>query len=116
MEKLGHVLHDDSVLIYGIRRLARTGYIYIGSTVQPVETRLRRHLMDAKKKRHVNKRLAHLIRQSNFMVVADILDICPLHERAEREYQLIMTMHKQGHRLANQTNPRNPRQKLKFAK
>lgn len=115
MAKLGRVMYDEKIIVYGIRRLARIGYIYVGSTKQPIEVRLRRHLMDARKKRHVNKRLAHIIRQSQYMVVADVLAICDPHERAEIEYALIMQLHGEGHNLTNQTNPRNPRQRLPFA-
>lgn len=116
MEQLGQTTFSNKVLVYGLRRLARTGYIYVGSTKQPIEVRLRRHLMDARKKRHVNKRLAHLIRQSNYMIVADVFAVCDEHERSEIEYDFIIQMHNDGHRLTNQTNPRNPRQKLYFAK
>lgn len=106
--------NSDLVIIYGIRRLARKNYIYVGSTVQPLEARLRRHIMDAKKKRHSNKRLAHIIRQAQYLIVADILEVCGKEERAEIEYNQIMLLHCLGHDLANQTNPLNPRQKLSF--
>ena len=116
MENLGHVMHDGTVIVYAIRRLARIQYIYVGSTTQPIEVRLRRHLMDARKKRHVNKRLAHIIRQSQYMLITDVLEVCPIHQRAEVEYSHIMRLHEEGHKLTNQTNPKNPRQKLSFAK
>lgn len=116
MDELGSVLGDNKVLVYGIRRLARTGYVYVGSTVQSLEVRMRRHLTDALRKRHVNKRLAHVIRQSNFFVIADVLVVCELHERGQVEHNIIMELHGQGHRLTNQTDPQNPRQRLPFVK
>jgi hypothetical protein len=71
--------------------------------------------MDARKKRHVNKRLAHIIRQSQYMIVADVLAICDEHERANLEHEIIMAVHGDGHNLTNQTDPKNPRQRLPFA-
>jgi hypothetical protein len=90
--------------------------VYVGSTTQPLETRMRRHITDAFKKIHTNKELAKIIRDSHNMVVADVLVICNQKQRPLFEYEKIMELWRRGNRLTNKMNPLHPRQKLSFAK
>jgi Uri superfamily endonuclease len=118
MENLGKICIDseNTVTVYGIRRLSRKGYIYVGSTVLPLESRIRRHIMDSIKKRHSNKQLSAIIRESKNMIIADVLDVCSIDNRAEIELFYIMKIWNNGNKLTNITNPVNPREKLPFKK
>jgi D-arabinose 5-phosphate isomerase GutQ len=70
--------------------------------------------MDSIKKRHSNKKLATLIRQSRNMIVGDVLAICSMESRAQTESDFIHKLFGDGHKLTNITDPINPRKKLTY--
>jgi hypothetical protein len=105
---------SNRVAIYGIRKLGRKQYSYIGSTTQRPEIRLRRHLMDAFAKRHCNKKLARVIVESQGLLTIDVFEMVDKDQRAKREFHWIKRFFRMGHRLTNITNPINPRQKINW--
>lgn len=111
----GGKITSKKVNIYGIRRLGGKQYVYIGSTVENPENRLRRHIRDANRKRHNNKRLQQIINESDNMLVVDILEEVSENSRYAREYYWIRHYYKdKKHPLTNRRNPIHPRQTLPF--
>lgn len=100
----------SQVYIYGYRKLANKTYFYVGSTNEHPEVRAARHLRQAKKGTHENKRLAQLLLTNNFQI--DILAICNERTRLETEYYWIMKFKSENHKLVNSRNPLKPRQAL----
>lgn len=98
------------VVIYGYRKLGCKTYFYIGSTKENAEVRALRHLRQAKKGTHENKKLAHLLLTSNFQI--DILETVNEHNRWIKEYEWISKSLKKKHKLVNSRNPLKPRQHI----
>jgi len=70
--------------------------------------------MDSINKRHSNRELAAIIRDSKNMIIADVFEICSVEERSRTESEYIYKLYGEGHRLVNITDPVNPRQKLSY--
>lgn len=100
------------VTIYGLRILGNKTYFYVGSTKGNPELRLRRHLEDCLKRKHVNSKFQEIVLKHNFMIVCDILEMTSANDRDKIEYHFIKVLLRSGHKLVNIANPIAPRQKL----
>lgn len=110
MLKNNLIFKSKKVCVYGLRKLGAKTYFYIGTTNENPEQRALRHLRQAKKGLHENKKLAAILLTSHFVV--DILEVVNERNRWHREYFWLMKYKSEKHKLVNSRNPLKPRQSI----
>jgi len=95
----------ENCYIYGIRKLNTKTYLYVGSTSNFVESRIKRHINDARSNRHVNKPLQEFLNKEFGFIAYDVLEICDLSIRHKREQHWINFLIKKHHKLVNIASP-----------